>query len=284
MLKYLKRECFTFLEHVVDKYKKVKSIQDILVVKNYLEVFFEDMPGPPPSRQVEFQIDLVLGAAPGALVLFVKKKDGSMRMCIDYQELNKLMIKNRYPLSRINDLFDQLQGETYFLKIDLQSGYHQLRVREEDVPKMAFRTRYRHYEFLVMPFWLINAPAMFMDLMNRVYKPHMDKFVIVFIDDILIYPRSKAKHEQHLNTILSLLKDQKLYAKLSKCKFSLREVKFLGHVFNEKGIHVNPAKIEASKKWESSKAPTKIHQFLGLADHYQRFIKDFSKITKRLTK
>jgi len=204
-------------------------------------------------------------------------------MCIDYRELNKLTIKNRYPLPRIDDLFDQLQGATYFSKIDLRSGYHQMRVREEDVPKSAFRTRYGHYEFLVMPFGLTNAPAVFMDLMNRVCRPYLDKFVIVFIDDILIYSRSKKDHEQHLRLILELLRDQKLYAKFSKCEFWLREVQFLGHVVNEKGIHVDPAKIEAIKKWEAPKTPTEIRQFLGLAGYYRRFIANFSKIAQPLT-
>ncbi|GJZ00505.1 retrotransposon protein, putative, ty3-gypsy subclass [Tanacetum coccineum] len=168
----------------------------------------------------------------GALVLFVKKKDGAMRMCIDYRELNKLTIKNRYPLPRIDDLFDQLQGACCFSKIDLRSGYHQLRVREEDIPKTAFRTRYGHFEFTVMPFGLTNAPAIFMDLMNRVCKPYLDKFVIVFIDDILIYSKSEEEHEVHLKTILDLLKKEKLYAKFSKCEFWLKEVQFLGHVVN----------------------------------------------------
>ena len=152
-------------------------------------------------------------------MLFVKKKDGTFRMCIDYRELNKITIKNRYPLPRIDDLFDQLQGANYFSKIDLRSGYHQLRVREEDVPKTAFRTRYGYYEFLVMSFGLTNAPAVFMDLMNRVCKPYLDKFMIVFIDDILIYSRSKEGHEQHLRLILELLRNKKLYAKFSKCEF-----------------------------------------------------------------
>nr|GEU67265.1 putative reverse transcriptase domain-containing protein [Tanacetum cinerariifolium] len=155
----------------------------------------------------------------GALVLFVKKKDGSFWMCIDYQELSKLTVKNRYPLPRIDDLFDQLQGSSIYSKIDLRLGYHQLRVRDEDIPKTAFRTRYGHYEFQVMPFRLTNAPALFMDLMNRVCKPYLDKFVIVFIDDILIYSKDEKGHEEHLKEILELLKKEELYAKFSKCKF-----------------------------------------------------------------
>ncbi|GJZ34375.1 putative reverse transcriptase domain-containing protein [Tanacetum coccineum] len=155
----------------------------------------------------------------GAPVLFVKKKDRSFRMCIDYQELNKLMVKNCYPLLRIDDLFDQLQGSSVYSKINFRSGYHQLRVREEDISKMTFRTRYGHYEFQVMPFGLTNAPAVFMDLMKRVCKPYLDKFVIVFIDDILIYSKNKKEHEEHLKEILELLKKEELYAKFSKCKF-----------------------------------------------------------------
>ncbi|GJS73423.1 putative reverse transcriptase domain-containing protein [Tanacetum coccineum] len=269
------------------------------------------------ARQVEFQIDLVPGAAPvvrapyrlapfemkelseqqkelsdkgfirpssspwGASVLFVKKKDGSFRMCIDYRELNKLTVKNRYPLPRIDDLFDQLQGSSVYSKIDLRSGYHQLRVREEDIPKTAFRTRYGHYEFQVMPFGLTNAPAVFMDLMNRVCKPYLDKFVIVFIDDILIYSKNK---EEHLKQILELLKKEELYAKFSKCEFWIPKVQFLGHVIDSEGIHVDPAKIESIKDWTSPKSPTEIRQFLGLAGYYRRFIEGFSKIAKPMTK
>nr|GEU58301.1 putative reverse transcriptase domain-containing protein [Tanacetum cinerariifolium] len=264
-------------------------------VIDFLEVFPEDLSGISPTRQVEFQIDLVPDAAPvarapyrlapfemkelaeqlqelsdkgfirpssspwGASVLFVKKKDGSLRMCIDYRELNKLTVKNRYPLPRIDDLFDQLQGSSVYSKINLRSGYHQLRVREEDIPKTVFRTRYGHYEFYVMPFGLTNAPAVFMDLMNRVCKPYLDKFVIVFIDDILIYSKNKEEHEEHLKLILELLKKEELYAKLSKCEFWIPQVQFLGHVIDSKGIHVDPAKIE-------------------------RFIEGFFKIAKSMTK
>lgn len=182
-------------------------------------------------------------------MLFVKKKDGSFRMCIDYRGLNKLTVKNQYPLPRIDDLFDQLQGASVFSKINLQSCYHQLRVREEDIPKTAFRTRYGHYEFQVMSFSLTNAPAVFMDLMNRVCKPYLDKFVIVFIDDILIYSKSSEEHEEHLRLILGFLREEKLYAKFSKCEFWIPSVQFLGHVIDSQGVHVDPAKIKAIKEW-----------------------------------
>ncbi|KAL4013642.1 hypothetical protein IC575_025817 [Cucumis melo] len=162
----------------------------------------------------------------GAPVLFVKKKDGSMRLCIDYRELNKVTVKNRYPLPRIDDLFDQLQGATVFSKIDLRSGYHQLRIKDEDVPKTAFRSRYGHYEFIVMSFGLTNAPAVFMDLMNRVFREFLDTFVIVFIDDILIYSKMEAEHEEHLRLVLQTLRENKLYAKFSKCEFWLKQVSF----------------------------------------------------------
>ncbi|GJY23652.1 putative reverse transcriptase domain-containing protein [Tanacetum coccineum] len=251
---YIQTRCQVYLAQVTSKKAEDKSeekrLEDVPIVREFLKVFPEDLPGLPPARQVEFQIDLVPGAAPGAPVLFVKKKDGSFRMCIDYRELNKLTVKNRYPLLRIDDLFDQLQGSRVYSKIDLRSGYHQLRVREEDIPKTAFRTRYGHYEFQVMPFGLTNAPAVFMDLMNRVCKPYLDRFVIVFIDDILIYSKSIKEHEGHLKLILKLLKEEELYAKFSKCEFWLSKVQFLGHVIDSEGIHVDPAKIESIKDWE----------------------------------
>uniref|UniRef100_A0A251VQQ9 RNA-directed DNA polymerase n=1 Tax=Helianthus annuus TaxID=4232 RepID=A0A251VQQ9_HELAN len=317
--KCLRKGTFAFLAHIVEKKDKGPSISDVPVVRDFPDVFPEDLPGPPPARSVDFRIDLVPGATPvakspyrlapsemqelssqllellnkgfirpstspwGAPVLFVKKKDGSFRMCIDYRELNKLTIKNRYPLPRIDDLFDQLQGATCFSKIDLRSGYHQLRVLEEDVPKTAFRTRYGHYEFVVMPFGLTNAPAVFMDLMNRVCKAYLDRFVIVFIDDILIYSKTQAEHERHLRLILELLRTEHLYAKFSKCEFWLQEVQFLGHTVNKLGIHVDPAKIEAVKNWVAPKSPSEIRSFLGLAGYYRRFISNFSKIVVPLT-
>ncbi|GKA43852.1 putative reverse transcriptase domain-containing protein [Tanacetum coccineum] len=277
-------------EHPEGNLKQLKAmkvnnpkLEDILIVREFPGVFPKDLSGLPPSREVEFYIELIPGAvfvakspyhltptemqelsnqhkelqeksfirpisSPwGAPVLFVKKKDGSFRMCIDYRELNKLTVKNRYPLRRIDDLFDQLQGSRYFSKIDLRC-YHQLRVREEDISKTAFKTRYRHFEFTVMPFSLTNAPAVFMDLMNHVCRPYLDKFVIVFIDDILIYSKSKEEHEVHLKLILELLEREKLFGKFSKCEFWLQEVHFLGHVVNSEGLHVDPSKIEAIAK------------------------------------
>nr|GEU62407.1 putative reverse transcriptase domain-containing protein [Tanacetum cinerariifolium] len=204
-------------------------------------------------------------------------------MCIDDQELNKLTIKNRYPLPRIDDLFDQLQGSNVYSKINLRLGYHQLRVRNEDIPKTTFRTRYGHYEFQVMTFGLTNAPAVFMDLMNHVCKPYMDKLVILFIDDILIYFCNKKEHANHLRIILELLRNDKLYAKFSKCDFWISVVQFLGYIIDNQGLHVDPANIKAVKNWASPTTPTKIRQFLGLASYYRRLIKDFSKIAKSLT-
>ncbi|GKD45392.1 putative reverse transcriptase domain-containing protein, partial [Tanacetum coccineum] len=182
--------------------------------------------------------------------------------------MNKLAVKNRYPLPRIDDLFDQLQGSSTYSKIDLKSGYHQLRVRDEDIPKTAFRTRYGHYEFQVMSFGLTNASAVFMDLMNRVCKPYLDKFVIVFINDILIYSRNKEEHTDHLRIILKLLKKEKLYAKFYKCDFWISIVQFLRHVIDSQGIHVDRAKIEVVKNWTSPTTPTEIRQFLGLPSYY----------------
>ncbi|GJV48242.1 putative reverse transcriptase domain-containing protein [Tanacetum coccineum] len=296
--KYIEKGCQVYLAQVTSKKTEEKSeekqLKDVPIVREFPKEFLEDLPRLPPARQVEFQIELVPGAALriirpssspwGAPVLFVKRKDGSFRMCIDYHELNRLTVKNQYPLPRIDDLFDQLQGSRVYSKIDLRSGYHQLRVREEDIPKTAFRTRYGHYEFQVMPFGLTNAPAVFMDLMNRVCKPYLDRFVIVFIDDILIYSKSRKEHEGHLKLILRLLKKEELYAKFSKCEFWLSKVQFLGHVIDSEGIHVDPAKIESIKDWASPKTPTEIRQFLGLAGYYRRFIEGFSKIARPMTK
>ncbi|GKC49265.1 putative reverse transcriptase domain-containing protein [Tanacetum coccineum] len=232
--------------------------EDMPVIRDFPEVFPEELPGLPSPRQKGF---IRPSSSPwGAPVLFVKKKDGSFRMCIDYRELNKLTVKNRYPLLRIDDLFDQLQGSSVYSKIDLQSGYHQLRIKEEDIPITAFRTRYGHFEFQVMTFGLTNVPVVFMDLMNRVCKPYLDKFVIVFIDDILVYSKDKEEHGNHLKIILELLKKERLYAKFSKCDFWLDSVQFLGHVIDRSGVHVDPAKIEAIKSWVAPTTPTELTQ------------------------
>nr|GEY33192.1 putative reverse transcriptase domain-containing protein [Tanacetum cinerariifolium] len=316
--KYVDRGSYLFVTQVVEKEPAERRLEDVPVICKFLDVFPEDLPGLPLPQQVEFGIELVPGAAPvaralyrlahsemkelakqlqelsnkgfiqpssspwGAPVLFVKKKDVSFH--IDYRELNKLTVKNRYPLPTINDLFDQLQGSSVYTKIDLRSGYHQLRVQEKDIPFTAFTTRYGHYEFQVMPFGLTNAPAVFMDLMNWVCKLFLDKFMIVFIDDILIYSKNKEDHEEHLRIILELLQKEKLYAKFSKCEFWLDSVKFLGHVSNSQGVHVDPVKVEAIKSWTAPKSPSEVRHFLGLAGYYRRFIEGFSLIAKQLTK
>nr|GEW98277.1 hypothetical protein [Tanacetum cinerariifolium] len=247
--KYIKRGCQLFVAHVTEKEPEEKRLEDVPMIRDYPEVFPDDLPRLPPPRQMEFRIELVLGDAPVARAPYrlAPSEMKFLGMCIDYRELNKLTLKNRYPLPRIDDLFDQLQGSSVYLKIDLRTGYHQLRIREEDIPFTALRTRYGHYEFQMTSFGLTNAPAVFMDLMNRVCKPYLYKFVIVFIDDI---------HGEHLKTILELLKKEQLYAKFSKCDFWLESVQFLGHVIDSKGVHVDPPKIEAIKNWATPTTPT----------------------------
>ncbi|GJR24690.1 putative reverse transcriptase domain-containing protein [Tanacetum coccineum] len=249
---------------IMEKKSDEKRLEDIPVVREFPKVFLVDLPGLPPVCQLEFQIDLIPGATPVARAPY------------------------RLAPSEMHELSNQLQemanrGSSVYSKIDLRSGYHQLRVRDEDIPKTAFRTRYRHYEFQVMPFGLTNAPAIFMDLMNRVCKSYLDKFMIVFIDDILIYSRNKEEHANHLRIILELLKKEKLYAKFSKCDFWIHIGQFLGHLIDNQGLHVDPAKIEVVKNWASLTTPIEICQFLGLADYYRRFIEDFLKIAKSLT-
>ncbi|XP_052728435.1 uncharacterized protein LOC128195239 [Vigna angularis] len=290
-----------------------------MVLDEFPDVFPEEIPGLPPTREVEFTIDLVTTAAPisvqpyrmapaelvelkkqieelmdkqfirpsvspwGAPVLLVKKKDGSSRLCIDYRQLNKLTIKNKYPLPRIDDLLDQLHGATVFSKIDLRSGYHQIRVREDDIQKTAFRSRYGHYEYVVMPFGVTNAPAVFMDYMNRIFRPYLDRFVVVFIDDILIYSKTQDEHEEHLRAVLLVLREKELYAKLSKCEFWMKEVQFFGHVVSVGGISVDPAKVRAVLDWESPRSVTEVRSFVGLAGYYRRFIEGFARIVAPLT-
>jgi hypothetical protein len=297
----------------------VPEIKDILVVCEFPDVFPEDLPGLPPERDVEFVIELKPGMAPisrrsyrmppnelaklkiqlqdllekgfirpssspwGCPAIFVKKKDQTLRMCVDYRPLNEVTIKNKYPLPRIDILFDQLIGARVFSKIDLRSGYHQIRIRPEDIPKTAFTTRYGLFEYLVMSFGLTNALAHFTYLMNSVFMPELDKFVVTFIDDILIYSKNEEEHAQHLRIVLTRLREHQLYAKFSKCAFWLEEIQFLGHVLSARGIAVDPSKVKDILEW---KPPTTVHQvrsFLGLAGYYCRFIPDFSKLVKPIT-
>ncbi|KAL2252777.1 UNVERIFIED_CONTAM: Transposon Tf2-12 polyprotein [Sesamum indicum] len=284
--------CEAYLAHVVDTEKVNPTLEEIPVVRDFPEVFPDDLPGLPPHREVDFAIETLPGVAAisiapyrmapvelqeltkqieellgkgfirlstsswGAPVLFVKKKDGSMRLCVDYRQINRVTVKNKYPLPRIDDLLDQLKGTTIFSKIDLRSGYWQLRIAENDIPKIAFRTRYGHYEFLVMPFGLTNAPAAFMALMNRTFQEYLDHFVIVFIDDILVYSKDRDEHERHLRIVLQILKENELYAKLSKCEFWVNQVVFLGHVVSGDGVMPDPSNVKAIMEWRVPKNAT----------------------------
>jgi hypothetical protein len=257
-----------------------QDLEDILVAYKFPDIFSEDLPGMPPDRDVEFIIELQPGTSPisrrpskmthkelaelkvqlnelldkgyvrlssspwGCSALFVKKKDQSLRLCIDYRPLNAVTIKNKYLLPRIDILFDQLAGARVFSKVDLRSSYHQIKICPEDVPKTAFSTKYGLYEYLVMSFGLTNAPAYFMYLMNTVFMPELDKFVVVFIEDILNYSKSEEEHAQHLRVILQELRDHQLYAMFTKCAFWLKEVPFLGHIISTEGIAVDPRKIQ----------------------------------------
>jgi hypothetical protein len=280
------------------------STRYIRIVSEFPDVFLEELPGMPPDHEIEVMIELVLGTAPifkrpyrmaanqlaelkeqlqelldkgyirpsaspwVAPIIFVLKKDGMQRMCVDYRSLNEVTIKNKYPLLRIDDLFDQLKGACVFSKIDLRSGYHQLKIRASDIPKTAFITRYGLYEYTVISFGLTNAPAYFMYLMNKVFIEYLDKFVVVFIDD------------EHLRLVLQKLRENQLYAKLSKCEFWLKEVSFLGQIISEGGISVDPSKVKDVLSWSTLQNVSDIRSFLCLAGYYRRFIEGFSKISK----
>jgi hypothetical protein len=205
-------------------------------------------------------------------------------MCVDYHSLNEVTIKNKYPLPRIEDLFDQMKGASVFSKIDLRSGYHQLKIQELDIPKTAFRTLYGLYEHTVMSFGLTNAPAYFMYLMKKVFMEYLDKFVMVFIDDILIFSKTEEEHEKHLRMVLEKLRSNQLYAKLSKCEFWLTEVTFLRHVISAGGISVDPSKVKDVLNRMPPMNASEVRSFLGLAGYYRRFIKDFYKIAKPMAR
>jgi hypothetical protein len=272
----------------------IPKIQDIPVVCEFPDVFPEDLPGLPPERDVEFVIELKPGTAPisrrsyrmppnelaelktqlqdllekgfirpssspwGCPAIFVKKKDQTLRMCVGYRPLNEVTIKNKYPLPWIDILFDQLTGARVFSKIDLRSGYHQIRILPEDIPKTAFTTRYGLFEYLVMSFGLTNALAHFTYLMDSMFMPELDKFVVVFIDDILIYSKNEEEHAKHLRIVLTLLREHQLYAKFSKCAFWLEEIQFLGHVLFANGIAIDPSKVKDILEW---KPLTTVHQY-----------------------
>jgi hypothetical protein len=297
-----------------------QNLEDILVVHEFPDVFPEDLPGMPLDRDVEFTIELQpsttlisrrpykmtlkelaklkvqlkelldkgyirLSSSPwGCPALLVKKKDQLLSLGVDYRPLNTVTIKNKYPLSCINILFDQLIGAKVFSKVDLCSGYYQIKIHPEDVPKTAFSTRYGLYEYLVMSFILTNAPAQFMYLMNSVFMPELDKFVMVFIDDILIYSKNEEEHKKHLRIILQRLREHQLYAKFSKCAFWLKEVPFLGHVILAEGIAIDPSKVQEVLGRKYPKSVTQIRSFLELAGYYRQFIPNFSKIAKPMTK
>jgi hypothetical protein len=293
-------------------------LKKIPLVYDYADVFPDELPGMPPDRDIEFSIELQPRMAPiskrpyrmppaelaelkkqlqelldkgfihpstspwGCPALFVKK-DESLRLCIDYRPLNAVTIKNKYPLPRIDVLFDQLVRAKVFSKIDLRSGYPQIKIRASDIPKTAFSTRYGLYEFLVMSFGLTNASAYFMYLMNSVFMPELDKFVVVFINDILVYSKNKEEHVGHLHVVLQHLREHHLYAELSKCDFWLKEIKFLGHTISQAGIAVDPNKVQEVMTWKPPTTVRQIRSFLGLAGYYRRFIPDFSQIAKPIT-
>jgi hypothetical protein len=299
---------------------EVTPIHQIPVVCEFTDVFLDELPGLPPDRDIEFGIELVPGTAlisrrpyrmpPDELVelkkqleellkkgfirpskskwrcpaLFVKKKkEGTLRMCVDYRPLNAVTIKKKYPLPHIDVMFDQLAKAKVFSKIDLRSDYYQIKIRPQDIPKTAFSTRYGLYEYLVMSFGLTNALAYFMFLMNMVFIPELDKFVVVFIDDILVYSENENDHEERLRIILTRLRDHKLYAKFSKCEFWLKKVPFLGHILSENRVSVDPSKVQEVMDWKPPTIVPEVRSFLGLAGYYRRFIPDFSKIVKPMT-
>jgi hypothetical protein len=285
----------------------IPEIQDIPVVCEFPDVFLEDLPGLPPERDVKFVIELKPGTAPisrrsyrmppnelaelktqfqdllekgfirpssspwGCPAIFVKK-DQTLRMCVDYRPVNEVTINNKYPLPRIDILFDQLTGARVFSKIDLRSGYHQIHIRPKDIPKTAFTTRYGLFEYLVMSFGLTNAPAHFTYLMNSVFMPELDKFVVVFIDVILIYSKNEEEHAQHLHIVLTRLREHQLYAKFSKCAFWLEEIQFLGHVLSAKGIAVDPSKVKDILEWKPQplyiKSEVSLDWLVTTADSY----------------
>eukprot|EP00253_Pinus_taeda_P002305 PITA_02305 len=321
LIKCIRKGCQVYAIQVgyANSKDKSASLNNIPIIREFTDVFPKEIPGLRPRRNIDFTIVLVRGAASvsrapyrmsvpeltelkmqlqelldkdyirpsvspwGAPILSVKKKDGTLWMCIDYRQLNKLTIKNKYPLPRIDELFDQVKGATVFSKIELRSGYHQIRIKDEDIAKTTFRTRYGHYEFVVLPFGLTNAHATFMCLMNNIFHPYLDQFVLIFIDDILIYSRTIEEHYEHLRMVLQTLREHQLYAKFSKCDFFKEEIQYLGHVITKDGIAVDPEKIKAIMEWPVPKDVADIRSFMGLAGYYRRFVEGFSKMAFPIT-
>src|SRR5277367_2289641 len=310
--------CATEIETTSKEPSKTPEEKNLL--EEFVNVFLETLPNQlPPQRKIDHAIELVPGAEPplrptyrllylemdelkkqltdllakgfirpstspfGAPVLFVHKKEGSLKLCVDYRALNKITIKNRYPLPRIEELMDCLAGAQYFTKIDLYSGYHQIRIKKEDVPKTAFRTRYGHYEFLVLPFGLTNAPATFMTLMNDIFRKYLDDFVIVYLNNILIYSKTKEEHLQHVRLVLETLRKHQLYAKANKCELVRQKVEYTGHYISKEGITVDPRKITTIKDWPAPTNVSEVRSFLGLASYYRKFVQGFSAIATPLT-
>ena len=290
------------------------------VIETFKDVFPEQLPNDlPPQRSIEHEIKLNKDSEPpnrspyrlsfteqdelkkqlktlldgklirpssspfGSPVLFVKKKSGELRMCIDYRALNNITVKNRYPLPRVDDLLDQLSQARYFSKLDLTSGYWQVRVKSDDTHKTAFRTRYGHYEFMVMPFGLCNAPSTFQHLMNSTFQDYLDDFVIIYLDDIMIYSKTFNDHLKHLEIVFQKLRDMKLYAKLQKCEFAKEEVEYLGHIVGNKSIKPDPKKTQAIMEWPAPQNSKDVMAFVGLANFYRKFVNNFSKIVAPLT-
>ena len=218
----------------------------------------------------------------GSPVIFVSKSDGSLRTCVEYRALNKQTVKNRYPLPRIDDLFDKLQGAAIFTSIDLQSAYHQVRLKPEDVPKTAFTTPFGLFEYTVLSFGLTNAPATFQSVMNDVLGDFLGKFVLVYLDDIVIFSKTEAEHLQHIEQVLQLLRKHKLYAKLSKCKFAQPQLAFLGHVVGRDGLHVDPKKVSAVQDWPVPRDKHAIGSFLGFGNYFRKFILGYSALVHAL--